>query len=122
MVAHALGDQDRASRLYELLAPSADHNVLVARLPLGTLGSARQYLGLLAAAMGRWDDALGQLDAAVQAHERIGALPLQARSRHHYAKALLARGRPDDRNRAREHLAWAEAVAGRLGMRRLAIG
>jgi tetratricopeptide (TPR) repeat protein len=122
IVAHALGDQDRASRLYELLAPYADHNVLAARLPLGTLGSSRQYLGLLAAAMGRWDDALAQLDAAVQAHERIGALPLQARSRHHYAQALLARGRADDRARAWEHQEWAEAVASRLGMRRLAIG
>jgi class 3 adenylate cyclase/tetratricopeptide (TPR) repeat protein len=94
IVAHALGDAARASRLYELLAPYADHNVLVARLPLGTLGSARHYLGLLAAAMGRWDDALAQLDAAAVAHERIGALPLQARSRQHHAQVLQARGRP----------------------------
>jgi tetratricopeptide (TPR) repeat protein len=122
MVAYALGDADRASTLYELLAPYADHNVLAARLPLGTLGSSRQYLGLLAAAMGRWDDALAQLDAAAAAHERMGALPLQARSRHHYALALQARGRPEDRARAREHLEWAEGVARRLGMRRLAIG
>jgi hypothetical protein len=48
------------------------------------------------------------------------ALPLLARSRHHYALALLARGRPDDRRRAQEHLDWADAVADRLGMRRLA--
>jgi tetratricopeptide (TPR) repeat protein len=99
IVAHALGDPARASRLYELLAPYADHNVLVARLPLGTLGSCRQYLGLLAAAMGRWDDALAQFEAAVEAHERIGALPLQARSRQHYASALLAPGQPDGRIR-----------------------
>jgi len=122
IVAHALDDPTRAATLYELLAPYADHNVLVARLPLGTLGSSRQFLGLLAAAMGRWDDALVQLDAAVQAHERIGALPLQARSRHRYAKVLLARGRPEDRARAQQHLEWAGAAARRLGMRRLAIG
>jgi len=122
IVAHALDDPTRAATLYELLAPYADHNVLVARLPLGTLGSSRQFLGLLAAAMGRWDDALVQLDAAVQAHERIGAVPLQARSRHRYAKVLLARGRPEDRARAQQHLEWAGAAARRLGMRRLAIG
>jgi len=122
IVVHAIGDSTRASTLYELLAPYADHNVLVARLPLGTLGSSRQFLGLLAAAMGRWDDALAQFEAAVQAHERIGALPLQARSRHHYAQALLARGRPDDRARAQQHLERASAVSRRLGMRRLVVG
>jgi tetratricopeptide (TPR) repeat protein len=122
IVAHALGDAGRASALYELLAPYADHNVVPARLPLGTLGSCRQYLGLLAAAMSRWDDALAQLDAAAVAHERMGALPLQARSRHHHGLALLARGRPGDRDRAGEQLAWAEGTARRLGMRRLAVG
>jgi tetratricopeptide (TPR) repeat protein len=98
IVAHALGDPARAASLYELLAPYADHNILPARLPLGTLGSARLYLGLLAAAMGRWHDALAQLDAATKAHERMGALPLRARSRHHQEQALLARDRPDGRD------------------------
>jgi class 3 adenylate cyclase/tetratricopeptide (TPR) repeat protein len=92
LVAHALGDAARAATLDELLAPYADHNVLAARLPLGTLGSTRHYLGLLAATMGRWDDAVAQFQAAVDAHERIGAVPLQARSRQHLAHALLDRG------------------------------
>jgi class 3 adenylate cyclase len=56
-----------------------------------TLGSARHYLGLLAATMGRWD-AVAQFQAAVQVHQRIGAVPMLARSRHHLAEALLARG------------------------------
>jgi hypothetical protein len=43
--------------------------------------------------MGRWDDALAQLDAAAEANERIGALPLRDRSRHHHEQALLA-GQP----------------------------
>jgi hypothetical protein len=42
---HALDDEPRAARLYPLLQPYADRNVLVARLPLGTLGSASHYLG-----------------------------------------------------------------------------
>jgi hypothetical protein len=33
MACSALGDRDRAARLYELLLPYADGNVLVARLP-----------------------------------------------------------------------------------------
>jgi len=95
---------------------------LVARLPLGTLGSAAQYLGLLAATMSRWEDALAHLEAAVGAHERIGAPPLLARSRYHYAQVLVTRGRPDDRQRAQQQLASATMIAHRLGMHRLAIG
>jgi hypothetical protein len=94
LAAHALCDADRAAVLEELLAPYADHNVLAARLPLGTLGSARHYLGLLAATMGRWDDAAAQFDAAVQVHQRIGAMPMLARSRQHLDEALAAAGRP----------------------------
>jgi tetratricopeptide (TPR) repeat protein len=84
----ALGDQPRAARLYELLLPYAERNVLVARLPLGTLGSASHYLGLLAATMGRRDDAVAHLQAAMAAHEHLRATPLLERSRHHLAAAL----------------------------------
>jgi hypothetical protein len=78
---HALDDRPRAARLYELLGPYADRNVLVARLPLGTLGSAPHYLGLLAAATGRRDDAAAHFQDAARAHERMGAEPLLERSR-----------------------------------------
>jgi tetratricopeptide (TPR) repeat protein len=84
---HALGDQARAATLYGLLLPYGDRNVLVARLPLGTLGSAAHYLGLLAATLSRWDEAAAHFDAAAQAHERMGAAPLLARSRDLYERA-----------------------------------
>jgi class 3 adenylate cyclase/tetratricopeptide (TPR) repeat protein len=90
IAAHALGDRPRASRLYGLLAPYADRNVLVARLPLGTLGSASHHLGLLAATMARWDEAVAHFDSAVQAHERMHAGPLLARSRDQLGRALRA--------------------------------
>jgi len=118
MVCEALGDQRRASGLYELLLPYADRNVLVARLPLITLGAATHYLGLLAMTMCHWQDAVSHLEAAIQTHERLDAQPLLVRSRHYYAQALHGRGRPDDQGRAQEHLAWARTVAQRLGMRR----
>jgi eukaryotic-like serine/threonine-protein kinase len=122
IICHALADSTRAARLYELLRPYADRNVLITRLPLVSPGSASHYLGLLAAAMSRWEDAASHLEAAIRVHERMHALPLLARSRYHYAQALLARGRPDDQRRAEEHLAWARTVARQLGMRRLAVG
>jgi class 3 adenylate cyclase/tetratricopeptide (TPR) repeat protein len=85
---HALGDRPRAARLYELLLPYPDRNVLVARLPLGTLGSASHHLGLLATTLSRWDEAAAHFEAAIQAHARMAAAPLLARSRHHYELAL----------------------------------
>jgi hypothetical protein len=83
----ALGDRRRAARLYDLLPPYADRNVIVARLPLGTLGSASQHLGLLAATLSRWDEAAAHLPAAMQAHERMGAAPFLAASRAEHARA-----------------------------------
>ena len=91
ITAHALGDGRRASRLYDLLLPYADRNVLPARLPLGTIGSASQHLGLLAATLSRWDEAAGHFQAAMEVHARMRAAPLLARSREHHARALRAR-------------------------------
>jgi hypothetical protein len=51
------------------------------RLPLGTLGSASHYLGLLVATMGRWDDAIAHLQVAMAAHDRMRAASLLERSR-----------------------------------------
>jgi hypothetical protein len=82
----ALGDRRWTERLYELLLPYADRNVIVARLPLGTLGSASQHLGLLAAALSRWGDAAAHFATAVQGHEHMGAAPLLARSRSEHAR------------------------------------
>jgi hypothetical protein len=62
--------------------------VLVARLPLGTLGWASHHLGLLAATLSRWDETASHFQAAIEAHARMGAAPLLARSRHHHALAV----------------------------------
>jgi class 3 adenylate cyclase/tetratricopeptide (TPR) repeat protein len=85
---HALDDEPRAARLYPLLQPYADRNVLVARLPLGTLGSASHYLGLLAATMGRRDDGVAHLQVAMAAHDRMRAASLLERSRGYHARLL----------------------------------
>ena len=91
ITSHALGDGRRAARLYDLLLPYADRNVLPARLPLGTLGSASQHLGLLAATLSRWDEAADHFQTAMRVHARMGAAPLLARSREHHALVLRAR-------------------------------
>ena len=90
MACSALGDRRRAARLYDLLAPYADRNVIVARLPLGSLGSASQYLGLLAATLSRWEDAAAHMEAAVAAHEGMGAAVFLAGNRRELDRARRA--------------------------------
>jgi len=67
-------------------------------------------------AMGSGDDAVAHFQAAVEAHERMGALPRLASSHHYSGQALLARGGPGDAERAREHLDAAAELAGRIGL------
>jgi tetratricopeptide (TPR) repeat protein len=119
IVCHALGDTEHAPGLYELLLPYADLFVPVARLPIGSTGSVAHFLGLLALAMGRHDDAARHFTAAVQAHERMGALPRLASSRHFLGQALLARGGPGDLELARAHLDAAAELADRIGLRQI---
>jgi hypothetical protein len=76
-------------------------------------------LGLLALAMGHNDDALGHFQAAIEAHERMGALPRLAASRHFCGHALLARGGPGDLEAARQHLDAATELADRIGLRQI---
>jgi len=115
LVCTFLGDPRRAGQLYELLLPYAGRNILLT-VGGGCLGSADQYLGLLAATMSRWDAAARHFDLAVEANSRMGARPALVRSRYHFAAMLLARGGPSDREKARALLDQALDTARELGM------
>ena len=52
-------------------------------------------------------------------HSRMRARPWVARTQHDYAKMLLARDEPGDRDKARVLLEEAGAVARELGMKSL---
>ena len=58
-----------------LLEPWAGHHLAAGHT---YLGAADHHLGILAATAGRWEDGLGHLQAALAAHERLGARPWQA--------------------------------------------
>jgi tetratricopeptide (TPR) repeat protein len=66
-------DTDRAATLYELLAPYAHLNALAAGEI--AIGSVDRYLGLLAEAMGRRQDAARHLERAVEMNARMRARP-----------------------------------------------
>jgi len=82
-----LNDARRASRLYELLRPYQDVNVVIG-LAAVCLGSAGQYLGRLAATMDRRADAAEHFERALVANERLKAPILLAHTQLDYAQLL----------------------------------
>jgi eukaryotic-like serine/threonine-protein kinase len=111
-----LGDTDRAAKLYELLEPYANYNVVVGRAAL-SYGPATRYLGLLARTSGRFDEAERHFEAAAQLSRRMGDRPYGAMIRLDRAEALLARDAPGDRDRALDLLSRCLDEAQDLGMR-----
>jgi len=113
-----LGDARQAERLYPVLLPYADHNVL---LVTGTpyLGSASHYLGLLATTMARWQEAQAHFESALAFNRKLGARVLVAHTEYRYAQMLLRRGKPGERERALDLLDRTGHTAEQLGMRPL---
>ena len=100
----ALGDGARAAKLYELLQPYRDVNVVIG-LAAVCLGSAAQYLGRLAAAMHRPQEAAEHFERALLANERLNAPICLAHTRLDYARLLGTsdpRGAGNDRGRSQD--------------------
>ena len=103
-----------AAVLYDLLVPYAHLNAINAD-EVGT-GSVSRTLGVLAAVLSRWEDAARHFQAAVHHNQNMGALPWLAHTQHDYARMLLARHMPGDRELARQLLIAAKEQYERLGM------
>jgi hypothetical protein len=103
---------DRACELYELIQPFAGQFVAQAGL---VHGSIDQVLGGLAGTVERYEDAERHFATAAEIDERFGAPLLRARTHAGWARELIARGRPEDFERARHMLEQADDTAGRLG-------
>jgi tetratricopeptide (TPR) repeat protein len=114
----ALGDAARAPQLYERLLPHADRLVQVSFAVCW--GPVERYLGLLAALIEDVDAAMVHAEAALRSSEAMDAPLLAARSRFELGRALLARGQPDDRERAEESIRAALEAATALGAEQLA--
>lgn len=91
-IAAALGDRSRAEVLYEAMRPYAGRLVL-AGYGVACLGPVSQHLGLLAAALGRRDEADRHFREAAEACEALGAHLLLARVSEARAEALRGRKR-----------------------------
>ena len=113
-VCRALDDGVRAEALYEQLAPYERRNALTP--PELCRGAVARGLGILAATMSAWERAADHFEVALELNAEMGARPWLAHTHYDYARMLLARGAPGDRERADELLASAAALAGELGM------
>ena len=98
------GDRATAEGSYAALQPFADAfaNTTVAK-PVGW-----HYLGMLAATMGRIDDAESDLRKAIAIHDMVGAPLFRAESEIELARVLLEH---DDTTDVEALLASAEATA-----------
>jgi DNA-binding SARP family transcriptional activator len=107
------GDRERADALYRRLAAFDGLNVDTEEV---STGAVSRYLGLLAAVMGRFEQAEVHFTDALAMNERIGARPWLAHTQEDYARMLLIRGDPAKRSQAEGLLASARAVYRELGM------
>jgi len=107
-----VGDQRWARALYDIALPRAGSNCT---LGLATfLGAADHWLGVLATAAGRYDEAAGHLEAALARHREMGARPWTALTEEAYGRVLTLRGEPADADRAAALTASAMRTAAEL--------
>jgi DNA-binding CsgD family transcriptional regulator len=112
-------DRQTAAQMYRLLLPHADLFVSSGAGVIMILGSVRYPLGVAAATMGRLDDAVRHLRAAIDSGQRSGMPPMVAQASHQLARVLARRTRPGDRDEAAALATAAATLADRLGMRPL---
>ncbi|MGH9116308.1 MAG: helix-turn-helix transcriptional regulator [Acidimicrobiales bacterium] len=115
-----LDEIDEAAALYPVLRRHTGRMAVVSNALL-CLDPVDRSLGLLAVTIGRVADGIAHLEAAIGQSERFGARAAAARARADLGLVLLDRGRPPDRNRARQLLTDASAEAEELGMEALAV-
>src|SRR5439155_17976324 len=88
-LAAAVGDRHRCAARYDQLLPMADEFAVVGAAVF-TSGPVALQLGLLAAVLGRRDDAAAHLEDAARRCDRLGAALLAARARTELARVRAA--------------------------------
>jgi hypothetical protein len=108
-----LGDADRATVLYDLLAP---HQGIMASAQADTSGAVDHYLGLLAVTLERHATAANHFADAARVHAAFPAPTLLARTRLEWAHLLLSRGYSAEAALSRDLLQEALVAARALGL------
>ena len=114
-VAAQVGGQAAAARLYEALLPYRGRLVVWGGAN-AVNGPASHYLGLMAARLGRPDEAVTHFEDAIGLAERIGARPALARGLVELGEVLTRRGSDGDVRRAADLLRRGRDLAAELGL------
>jgi hypothetical protein len=112
--AAAVGDTEWAAASHTALAPYSGNNCVMGWAAY--LGAVDHHLGVLEAVLGRRDDAIDHLSAALSRHEVIEARPWQAVSAAWLANQLAERDAPGDQDRAASLHQQARERAEELGL------
>ena len=108
----AVGERDEAANLYPLVLEGMDTGTVWHSF----LGSTHSVAGIAAAAGRQWEKAEEHFETALrQAHE-VPAVLAQPETRRWYARMLIDRDSPGDRDKARQLLEEAIAMYRRIGM------
>ncbi|MGH3767500.1 MAG: ATP-binding protein [Pseudonocardiaceae bacterium] len=118
LTAHT-GASREAAILYDLVRPYELRWILAGRDAVAPLGPVAYFLGLLAAALSRFDAAARHFEVALEVTDRAGARPFLAMTQSAYGTMLARRGATLDRQRARQLLSDALKAAKELGMNQL---
>ena len=112
----SVGDRARAAQLVPMVEAYRGRCLSWGVYGLIWEGPVTHLEGALQAVLGQWAAAVPALEQALAMAEAVGARPLAARAAREVAWALWHRGEAGDRERARQHLARAAALAAELGM------
>jgi hypothetical protein len=115
-VAISLGRAAPAKAIYDDFLPWSGQ-IVIGGMGEGCQGAADRYLGMLAAAGGRWEEADGHYRRALALELGLRAPPLVARTRYWYGSMLLERGLTEA---GRTEVGAALTIADTLGMTTLA--
>lgn len=115
-VAAMVGDRAEQEWFYEALLPRAEHLDVMGMSAKCCEGAIARPLGMLAAALGRIDEARAHFERALRLNAAVGARPWVARTQYDYAQSLLRTGSAADRDLASNLLAQARATAVTLEM------
>jgi tetratricopeptide (TPR) repeat protein len=110
------GLRQPAELLYARLAALPDQYVMLGMSYMSWEGPVARLRGLLAASLGRWDEAWKHFEEAEARCRRLEARPYLARTEYEHGRARLARGAAGDRALARGLIGSARATAEELGM------
>ncbi|HJT04532.1 MAG TPA: adenylate/guanylate cyclase domain-containing protein [Pseudonocardiaceae bacterium] len=119
LVAAYAGAAQEGAAIYDLLRRYEDRWTSAGRDAVAAGGPIAYYLGVLAAALSRFDAAARHFEVALEASDRVGSRPYLALTQGAYGAMLARRGATLDRQRAKRLLADALQAAQQLGMNQL---